>query len=220
MTATGFIDKTMQMPDGSSRKYVVFVPSSYDPGKQWPAILFLHGAGERGDDNQAQVQVGIGKAIRQRQASFGFITIMPQCAKEKWWTYPEEKAYAMGTLARTRQEYNVDAGRIYLTGLSMGGQGTWALASDHPELWAAIVPICGPTWGANAAKIVRLPCWCFHGSNDDRVPVKMSREMIRELERLEGTPRYTEYSGVAHNSWDAAYGTDELYTWMLSQKAK
>lgn len=220
MVKTGFIRKTLKMPDGSQRRYAVFVPRDYDPAKPWPTILFLHGAGERGNDNTAQVRVGIGAHIRRHQYHFGFITVMPQCAKGKWWTDRVEKAYAMAALAKTREEYNVDPTRIYLTGLSMGGIGTWALAAQYPQTWAAIVPICGLADPSAAPKIAHLPCWCFHGTSDPVVPVQQSRTMIEAIKKHGGQPRYTEYEGVKHNSWDQAYGTEELYTWMLSQQRK
>lgn len=216
---TGFVAKTLTMPDGSTRRYVVFIPRDYAPDKDWPTILFLHGAGERGSDNKGQVRVGIGRAIRQRESSFGFITIMPQCAAEPaWWTKQSEKDYVMAALAKTRKEYSVDPKRIYLTGLSMGGFGTWALAEDHPRLWAAIVPICGRGDPTTAKRFVHLPCWCFHGADDKAVPPKHSREMIDALKNAGGQPRYTEYKGVGHNSWDKAYATEELYTWLLEQR--
>jgi predicted peptidase len=221
MSSVGFSNRSVQMPDGTRRRYVVFVPHAYTTAKTWPAILFLHGAGERGDDNKGQVRVGIGRAIRAREKTWGFITVMPQCAAEPaWWTTPSEKAYAMAALAKTQREYSVDDGRIYLTGLSMGGFGTWALAADHPRRWAAIVPICGRGDPGTVKSIVHLPCWCFHGADDETVPPKNSRDMIAALKTAGGQPRYTEYPGVGHNSWDKAYGTDELYTWMLSHRRK
>jgi predicted peptidase len=221
MIKVGFLDESVQMPDGAMRRYVVFVPHGYTPDRKWPAILFLHGAGERGDDNRGQVRVGIARAIRQRESTFGFITILPQCAAPPaWWTKQCEKDYAMAALAKTRKEYNVDDERIYLTGLSMGGFGTWALAADHPDTWAAIVPICGRGDPKTVAKFVHLPCWCFQGGADFVVRPRNSRDMIEALRKAGGKPRYTEYKGVGHNSWDKAYGTDELYTWLLAQRRK
>lgn len=217
----GFVNKTVQMPDGTTRKYVVFVPHGYTPERDWPVILFLHGAGERGNDNKAQVRVGIGTAIRQRESSFGFITIMPQCAAQPaWWTRQSEKDYALAALAKTQREYETDDRRIYLTGLSMGGFGTWALAVDYPNRWAAIVPICGKGDPSKAEAIAHLPCWCFHGGADNVVPPQHSRDMIEALRKAGGQPRYTEYKDVGHNSWDKAYATDELYTWLLPQRSK
>ncbi len=217
---TGFISKEIQRPDGTERRYVVFIPRGYSSTKAWPTLLFLHGAGQRGDDNAAQVQVGIGPYIRGHQDTFGFITVMPQCQRSKWWTMVEEKSYALAALARTQKEYRVDPSRICLTGISMGGMGTWTLAADHPDMWSAIVPICGPGDLRTASKIAPLPCWCFHGTSDTTVPIQMSRNMIAALKRYGGQPRYTEYEGVKHNCWDRAYATEELYTWILAQQRK
>lgn len=213
---TGFVEKSLTMPDGATRHYVVFVPHDYTAQKAWPCILFLHGAGERGTDNEAQVRVGIGKAIRDREETFGFVTVLPQCAPEpRWWTSKSEKAYAMACLARTEKEYRIDPKRVYLTGLSMGGFGTWALAEDHPQRWAAIVPICGKGDPGKVEAFAHIPCWCFHGAEDGTVPPKHSREMVQALKEAGARPRYTEYPGVGHNSWDRAYGSDELYAWLL-----
>jgi predicted peptidase len=194
------------------------VPRDYDAARAWPAILFLHGAGQRGNDNEAQGKVGIGPHILRNQDRFGFIVVLPQCPQGKWWTAREQKAYAMAALERTREEFHVDSDRIYLTGISMGGMGTWALAADQSQVWAAIVPICGPGDPLAAAKVAHLPCWYFHGTADRTVPVQMGRTMMDALKRRGGHPRYTEYEGVGHNSWDRAYATDELFAWMLAQR--
>jgi predicted peptidase len=102
----------------------------------------------------------------------------------------------------------------------MGGAGTWSLAVKYPDKWAAIVPICGRGDPKQAEKIKHIPCWCFHGDADKAVKVEYSREMIKALKEAGGSPKYTEYPGVGHNSWDRAYGTRELYDWLLAQKLK
>ena len=119
------------------------------------------------------------------------------------------------------KEYKTDPDRVYLTGLSMGGYGTWSLAAAHPERWAAIVPDLRrrrPVQGGREDQ--GHPCWCFHGDKDTAVKVERSREMIAALKTAGGKPKYTEYPGVGHNSWDKAYATDELYKWLLTQKKK
>jgi len=118
------------------------------------------------------------------------------------------------------KEFKVDAKRQYLTGLSMGGYGTWSIAPTTPTRWAAIVPVCGAGNPADAEKIKDIPCWCFHGDEDKAVNVEGSRKMIAAIEKAGGKPKYTEYPKVGHNSWDMAYGTDELYKWLLEQKTK
>jgi predicted peptidase len=123
-------------------------------------------------------------------------------------------------LDEVMKEYKVDAKRQYLTGLSMGGAGTWSVAAAHPDRWAAIVPICGPGDVKNAEKIKDIPTWGFVGDKDNERIVNGMKGMMDALEKAGAKPKYTVYPGVGHNSWDNAYGTDELYKWMLEQKKK
>ena len=127
---------------------------------------------------------------------------------------------ARDILEEVEKDYKTDKKRVYLTGLSMGGFGTWSFAAAHPKRWAAIAPICGGGSVKDAEKIKDIPCWCFHGDADTAVPVAGSRDMIEAIKKAGGNPKYTEYPGVGHNSWDKAYGTKELWTWLLEQKKK
>ena len=217
---TGFLDKVYKGSDGAEAKYVVFVPHDYDGKKKYPLILFLHGAGETGSDGQKQVKVGLGKAIKAKEKSFEFIAVFPQSQKRNWRAGSEDGKRALAILDEVEKNYKVDAKRVYLSGLSMGGFGTWSLAAAHPERWAAIVPICGGGDPKEATKIKDIPCWCFHGDEDKAVKVEMSRSMIKALKDAGASPRYDEYPGVGHNSWDRAYATPELYEWLLQQKLK
>jgi predicted peptidase len=167
------------------------------------------------------VEVGIGPAIKKREKNFPALVIIPQAEKGRNWqaNSPDAKR-ALDILAEVEKEYKIDDKRVYLTGLSMGGMGTWSLAIAHPDRWAAIVPICGRGDTSKAATIKDLPCWCFHGDADQAVNVKGSREMIEAIKKAGGDPKYTEYPGVGHNSWDKAYGTDELYDWLFKQHKK
>jgi predicted peptidase len=216
----GFVDRVFKDADGKEFKYEVFVPDDYNGAKAYPLILFLHGAGETGTDGWAQSSVGLGKAIGKQQKTFGFIAVFPQARKRTWQADSEEGKRAMAILEQVEKEYKVDPKRIYLTGLSMGGYGTWSFAVKYPDKWAAIVPICGGGDAKEAAKIKHIPCWCFHGDADKAVKVSQSRDMIQALKDAGGTPQYTEYPGVGHNSWDKAYGTPELYDWLLKQTLK
>jgi predicted peptidase len=216
--ATGFIHKTFKNANGSSSPYVVFIPRDYDGTKVYPVILFLHGSGETKGGDKMPVEVGIGTAIGMREQSFPFITIFPQSEKRTWKADSEDGHRAMAILDEVVNNYKTDPQRIYLTGLSMGGSGTWSLAAAYPWKWAAIAPICGRGNTEDAVKIKDIPCWCFHGEADLAVPVRHSRQMIDALHKVCANPRYTEYPKVGHNSWDNAYGTDELYTWLLEQK--
>jgi predicted peptidase len=216
----GFLDRVFKDADGTEAKYVLFVPHDYKGKKAFPTILFLHGAGETGTDGQKQARTGLGNAIRKQEQTFGFIAIFPQSQKRTWQADSDDGQRAMKILAQVQKTYKVDAKRLYLTGLSMGGFGTWSLAVRYPTKWAAIVPVCGGGDPSQAATIKHIPCWCFHGDADMAVKVDKSREMIKALKAAGGKPKYDEYPGVGHNSWDKAYGNPELYDWLLKQKLK
>jgi predicted peptidase len=217
---TGFLNRIHVDPDGKEAKYIVFVPHAYDGSKPFPLILFLHGMGESGKDGQKQVTVGLGPAIERQEKTFPFIVIFPQSQTKNWQSGFRDSQRALDILAEIQRELRVDPKRIFLTGISMGGYGTWSLAARYPDRWAAIVPICGGGNTAKAKLIKDISCWCFHGGADDKVPVERSREMIAALGEAGGTPIYTEYPGIAHNSWDQAYATPELYEWLLQQHLK
>ena len=219
---TGFLPRVHKGADGDS-KYVLFVPHGYTGDKEYPLILFLHGAGERGDDGEVQVKQGIGNAIKFKggEQKFPFFAIFPQAQlKGSWKAGAPDADRALAILAEVQKAYKIDDKRLYLTGLSMGGSGTWSLAAAHPEKWAAIAPICGGGDPATATKIKDIPCWCFCGDKDGAKLVENNRTMIKALQAAGGTPRYSEFPFVGHNSWDPAYVTPELYSWFLSHKSK
>jgi predicted peptidase len=220
---TGFVDKTFKNADGSESPYVVFVPHGYDGTKEYPIILFLHGAGETKQPNAKKegkkpVEVGIGPAIKTREKTFPFITVIPRAEGFGWGADTANAKRALAMLDATMKEYKVDPKRQYLTGLSMGGFGTWHIAFAHPDRWAAIVPICAGGDPRGAEKIKDIPCWGFVGT-EDRLATGM-RAMMEALEKAGGKPRFSEYKWVGHDSWDPAYATNELYTWMLAQSKK
>lgn len=220
---TGFINKTFKNADGSESPYVVFVPHGYKGDKEYPVILFLHGSGETKSSKKGTkmpVEVGIGPAIKAREKTFPFIVVIPQSEKRTWKADSEDGKRAVAILDEVMKEYKVDPKRQYLTGLSMGGYGTWHIAFTYPDRWAAMVPVCGGGDPKGAETIKDIPCWCFQGEEDSAVPVKRSREMIEALEKAGAKPRYTEYKWVGHDSWDPAYATNQLYAWMLAQKKK
>lgn len=224
---TGFLNGLVRKGN-QSMPYVVYVPRDYTAGKKWPVILFLHGAGERGDSGLPQSQVGIGGAIRMRPDRFPCLVVMPQCPTGKGWGHAiqgfipdstDTADLALAALDEVMARYSTDPDRVYLTGLSMGGFGTWSIGSRLPERFAALMPICG---GGNPAewapKLKNLPIWVWHGDQDRAVPVERSRSMVEALKAAGATRvRYTELPGVGHNSWDAAYGNEEAISWLLGQ---
>jgi predicted peptidase len=214
----GFQDRVHKDPDGKEAKYILFVPHDYKADKAYPVILFLHGAGETGTDGKKQAAVGLGPAIRKQEKSFPYLAVFPQSQKRTWRAGSDDANRALAILEEVQKEFKIDPKRVYLTGLSMGGAGTWSLAIAHPEKWAAIVPICGPGDADAAAKIKDIPCWAFVGDADRPQLVEGLRKMIKALKDAGGKPKFTEYPGVGHNSWDRAYATKELWDWLALQK--
>jgi len=213
--APGFHVRTVSTKQGESR-YTLYVPDGYDGSKSYPAILFLHGAGERGDDGTVQSQVGLGPAIVQR-GGVPAIVIFPQ-ARKTWQADSEDAEVALKALEEVAKDFKVDPKRVVLTGLSMGGMGTWSLAAKHPEKFAAIVPICGPGRLEDVAQFLKIPIRAFVGDADSpRLHLGM-RALIGALRDAGADPGYTEYRSVGHNSWDRAYNDPATIDWMLSQK--
>ncbi len=232
--SSGFVDRTVTS-GGKTYGYEVYVPRNWNKNQKWPVILFLHGAGERGNDGIKQTAVGLPQAIRTNSEKWPFVVVIPQCPELAWWTDPEQEAQALKALDAAIAEFNGDPTRVYLTGLSMGGYGTYDIAARNPGRFAALVPVCGgvvldwsgpeaakfPKWGpepykAVSEKIGKTPIWIFHGDIDDSVPVTESREMFKALKAVGGNVRYTEYPGVRHDSWNNAYWAADLPQWLLS----
>ena len=237
---TGFLDRSIVL-QGTAYKYQVFVPETWTPHQKWPIILFLHGAGERGNDGMQQTDIGIGSEIRSDRARIPAIVVMPQCRKNLWWSQPPMDDLAMATLDAASKEFHDDPDRTYVTGLSMGGYGTWHLAEKYPHKFAALVVICGgirppaatlkahpelakwfpvdepKSYSDAAAKIGKIPVWIFHGADDDIVPVTESRRMYAAMKEIGAETHYTEFPGIKHVSWDKAYDDEKLFTWLFSK---
>lgn len=218
---------------GVAYRYQVWVPPDAPPARG-PVALFLHGAGERGDDGVAQTRVGLGPALERDPGRWPLFVVFPQCRGNVGWRGIMLRQ-AIAALHETILEFACDASREYLTGISMGAFGSWRLALDRPDRFAAIVPVCGgldasPTalyhagQGASvqpheaAANLLHnLPAWVFHGAEDRVIPVEESRRMVDALRAAGGDVRYTEYPGVGHNSWDRAYADPGLPEWLLGK---
>jgi predicted peptidase len=218
---------------GKTLPYRLFKPAKATADARLPLVLFLHGAGERGDDNQAQLKHGVWSFVRpESQERFPAFVVAPQCAaNDKWadvnWGAPshtmaerpaESMRLVMDLVPALLKEFPVDPKRLYVTGLSMGGYGTWDLVMRQPAVWAAAVPVCGGADDSRAASVAKLPVWVFHGGNDGVVKTVRSRNIVEALKQAGGTPKYTEYPGVGHDSWNPAYAEPELLPWLFAQK--
>jgi predicted peptidase len=201
----------------ASLNYLLYLPPDYGSDVEWPLILFLHGRGERGSDLELVAKHGLPARLAAGD-DFPFIIVSPQCPADSYW--PEEVDALNALLDQIIAHYNVDTRRLYLTGLSMGGRGTWHLAARYPERFAAIAPICGAgnNWMARE-RLASMPTWIFHGDADPVVSVTESQRMDQLLREAGNTQvRLTIYPGVDHNSWTPAYNDPELYTWLLSHQ--
>jgi len=209
--------------DGTPTIYRVYEPPLEGP---LPLILFLHGRGEMGSDGLAQTTVGIGPAIERDPDRFPALVVFPQASDPSYGWRGFNLAAAVAALDDALANYAVDLHRVSITGLSMGGFGTWAIAALHPERFAAIVPVCGGfdgtatrmTMHEGVARIASIPHWVFHGDADEIIPVDKSRRMVQALRDAGADVRSTEYAGVAHNSWDRAYAEAELLPWLLARR--
>jgi len=211
----GFLVRTVSV-GGKDVKYAVYVPESYDPAKPMPTIIFLNGAGECGSDGLKELY-HFGSAVMLNSEKWPFVILFPQKQDVKH-AWEDEEPMVMAILKKSRKEFNIDPARLYLTGLSQGGRGTWTIAAMHPDLFAAIAPVCGWAEEETAKKVAKLPIWAFHGDQDQAVDVERSREMGRWITAAGGTCKLTIYPGVGHNSWDKAYGEENLGAWFLEHR--
>lgn len=198
--------------------YLLYHPPGYEAGgeKKWPLVVFLHGMGERGDDIHKVKIHGIPKLAETKK--FPFVAASPQCPLTTDWR--KETAGLNAFLDEILEKNAVDPDRVYLTGLSMGGYGTWMWACANPERFAAIVPICGGGDPSKAAVLKDLPVWAFHGAKDRAVPLKRSEEMVEAIRAAGGSPKLTVYPDAGHDSWTVTYENPEVYDWLLKQVRK
>ena len=194
-------------------RYLVYLPPEYkNDDKKWPLVLFLHGSGERGDDLNLVKRHGPPKLVEQGK-DFSFILISPQCPLGQRWD-----ALELSTLVdEVEKIYRVDENRVYVTGLSMGGEGTWKIIMAEPDRFAAAAPVCGRTGSSylDACKLKNLPIWIFHGAMDDVVSLDESVRMVKALEKCGNDVKFTVYPKANHNAWTETYNNEELYKWLL-----
>ena len=191
----------------------IFMPEDYDAEQTYPLMIFLHGAGERGTDLEMLKVHGPPKLITEGR-KFPCYVLAPLCPKDVWWDVEKLNS----TLDQFLESHKVDTDRIYLTGLSMGGYGTWLWSCKYPERFAAIAPICGGGNPEDVAAIKDIPTWVFHGAEDEVVLISESQKMVDALEVIGHRPKFTIYPEADHDSWTETYNNEELYSWMFTQK--
>lgn len=226
--------RTFSGADGKTLPYRLLIPKNYDKAQKYPLVLFLHGAGERGTDNAAQLKHGAPLFLKPEvRDQFPCFVVAPQCPNEQQWSavkgwngpvaYGEEPAgpmaLALGAVDAIEKEFSIDPDRLYVTGLSMGGYGSWDAIARNPKRWAAAVPICGGGDPERIAAAKDVPVWAIHGMNDNVVPLVRSEEMVKALNAAGGArAMLSAYPYVGHDSWTIGYGEPQLLPWMFAQK--
>jgi predicted peptidase len=231
----GFVERETTLR-GARLAYRVRLPARAGGA---PVLLFLHGAGERGRDNAAQLAIGLPPRVAAAAADWPYAVVAPQCPQSLYWPAPDAQAIALAALDDAAARLPVDAGRVALTGISMGGYGALELAAAWPGRFRALAVVCGGVarlrthpalhahgalgapdpYAETARRLGRLPTWLFHGAADDVVPVEESRRLSAALRDAGGDVRYTELPGVGHDAWTPAYATPELATWLRAHLA-
>lgn len=216
--------------------YRLFTPKGYDASRTYPLIVYLHGSGAEGTDNLRQLSAVVRQLIDRANAHEPTFVLVPQCPNDKWVTKEHRPVHlnyrqsereesdgnrlVLVALDEVQRKYPVDAARIYVSGFSAGGSGTWDLVTRHPERrFAAAVPMTGVNDPTQAPRIAKLPIWAFHGGEDQAAPATNTREMVAALRALGSPVRYTEYAGVGHDIGSKPFADDELFRWLFQQRA-
>jgi predicted peptidase len=231
-----FEKKSFETKQGQVLPYQILLPKDYKPGKKYPLLVVLHGAGERGTDNDAQMKYGKSVFLDSlNRINYQAIVIFPQCPKESYWSsvkinrstvpttfvfdYTAPINWPLQAVIDLVKSIKHDKRRTYIMGLSMGGMGTMEAVSRFPKMFAAANPICG---GADLSYVTkyakRVPLWVHHGDADIVVPVRHSRELVKAVQDQGVEIKYSEYAGVNHNSWDNAFKQPELLSWIFSHR--
>jgi predicted peptidase len=201
-----------------SLDYLLYLPENYESKSEWPLILFLHGAGEVGDDIEIVKSQGLPKKLESTD-EIPFVVVSPQCPRNNNWGMLFDVLYEL--LQSIKKKYKIIEKKVYLTGLSMGGYGTWALSLRYPDEFAALVPICGGVQNKNdVEKLKNIPIWTFHGAKDRDVPIEISQSLVDVLKAYGGNIQFTIYPELGHDSWTKTYNNPDLYDWLLKQERK
>ncbi len=212
-------------------QYRLFVPPGYDASKEYPIILWLHGAAGRGSDDFSQLSGGnfAGSHVwttPENQEKYHAFVLAPQVDATKGWARPHTNTppvsirLALEILDTVERKYSIDLTREYVVGQSMGGEGVWAALSIAPRRFAAAVALCGYGDAYMIPRVAKVPVWIFQGEGDPAVPVSRARQWVAELRKAGGAPRYTEYPGIGHNAWDVTFREPELATWLFSHQSR
>ena len=237
---TDFKAEKYSNSDGSELNYRILKPADYDSTKSYPLVLFLHGAGERGGDNYSQLKWGVSHfAEPKMRKKYPAFVVAPQVPEEEYWSTlesvrdttsfsvpmleepTEPMRLTIELLEQLQEQFSIDENRLYVTGISMGGFGTFDLIERHPNMFAAAVPICGGGDTTRAFFLKDMPIWVFHGAEDEVVLPEYSRNIVDAIRVAGGSPGYTEYPDEDHiGAWVQAYSNPHLYEWMFSKKLK
>ena len=227
-----FVARTYTNATGETMPYRLFIPRDYGKSRRYPLVVILHGSGGLGSDNRRQIfaanaygpSAWTTPAIQRRHPAF---VIAPQAPSGSAWSTTKSGSVLsnparlmLEILDSLRREFSIDANRLYLTGQSLGGFGTWDIVTRRPEVFAAAAPLSGGGQVSAVSAIKDLPIWAFHGAADDIVPVQHSREMVEALRKLGGNVKYTEYPGVGHNTWENVYADSAMMEWMFAQRRR
>ncbi len=236
LTVDSFEARTYESPKGGKLLYRQLSPAKVESGRQYPLVLLLHGAGGRGDDNVRQItDAGVCPGLLNKvgfASRYKCYMIAPQVPRGKRWVEVnwsakahdmpaqpgEQMRMALELVDSAMKKYPIDPNRVYVTGLSMGGYGTWDAIQRRPKFFAAAVPVCGGGDTAHAAKLTKIPLWVWHGDKDRAVPTSRSRDMVAAIRKAGGKPIYTEQPNCGHNVWVHAYGSRKTWDWLFAQR--
>ncbi|PAB60828.1 carboxylesterase family protein [Anaeromicrobium sediminis] len=204
--------------ENDNLNYLLYLPKDYSDNKEWPLILFLHGMGERGDNLNLVKKEGLPRLLETNK-EFPFVVVAPQCPDESYWTKHVDDLYQL--INTIKKEHSIAESHVYLTGISMGGFGTWSLGTKYPEEFAAIAPICGGLEDREIVKNLKnTPVWVFHGAKDPIIPIESSQILVDTLKECGGDVQFTIYPDLEHDSWTVTYDNPELYSWFLKHKLR